>query len=374
MVGLVIGMIAMIVMMQVFAVFEGQKRTNTGGNDAQTNGAIALYMVERDTRMAGWGLSAANFGNCNVTYSYCDGRAGCGGGAAGPIAGLSFASLIITDGGPNPDSITVQYFSNPNLGSFQYPGSTMLSNTMPQSSSELDVATVKGCAANSIVLVSQGGNCTLMGITLVKGAVLKIQHNTDTSLGGSFNPPNTNGWPGYSQGASVACMAPPSNGPIFQRTFSIDTTARQLRRSDNTVTPVITNEAVMPEIFDLQAQYGIANAGGSQVVNAWVDATGGTWANPTQVNRNRIKAVRIALVARSSQYQKPDPGTTCATTSAPVTTPAMVAAWVAWPTSPLPSPSTPPFSTANYPADWQCYRYKVFETVVPLRNVLWGNI
>jgi len=56
MVGMVIGLLSTIVVMQVYATFEGQKRTTTSGSDAQTNGAVALYTVERDARLAGYGF------------------------------------------------------------------------------------------------------------------------------------------------------------------------------------------------------------------------------------------------------------------------------------------------------------------------------
>ena len=42
MVGLLIGMLAVILIMQVFANSEGSKRTTTGGDDAQINGSIVL--------------------------------------------------------------------------------------------------------------------------------------------------------------------------------------------------------------------------------------------------------------------------------------------------------------------------------------------
>jgi type IV pilus assembly protein PilW len=44
-VGLLIGMLSVIVIMQVFGVFEGNKRTTTGGDDAQINGTVALDAV-----------------------------------------------------------------------------------------------------------------------------------------------------------------------------------------------------------------------------------------------------------------------------------------------------------------------------------------
>ena len=35
------------------------------------------------------------------------------------------------------------------------------------------------------------------------------------------------------------------------------------------------------------------------------------------------------------------------------------------------TPGRSPISLSHVP-DWQCYRYRVAETVVPMRNVLWG--
>ena len=360
MVGLAIGMIAMIVVMQVFDLSEKQKRTTSGGADAQSNGAIALYMIERDTRMAGWGMDSAVYASCNSAFSYCDGSEACG-GEAGDL-GVNFAPVRITDGGTNPDAITIQLFADPNLDTFKYPASTSISKSMPQPSAELNVNSVAGCVNGGMVLVAQAGTCTLMQITQIQGTALKLQHNPGGS--GIYNPPanyqSTNNWPAYTAGATLSCFPPPSSGPLYQKVYAIDTASRQLQRTDNTVTPAVTDEPVTAEIFDLQAQYGIAPVG-SQTVDEWVNATGATWATPSLADWKRIKAVRIAIVARSTQYEKPAAGEACTTT-----TDDMVAAWASW--------AEDVFSTDDYPGDWRCYRYKTFETVVPLRNVIWGNL
>ena len=60
MVGMVIGMLGLIIMMQVFSLSESQKRTTTGGGDAHSNGAIALFGLQRDLRQAGFGVSDPN--------------------------------------------------------------------------------------------------------------------------------------------------------------------------------------------------------------------------------------------------------------------------------------------------------------------------
>ena len=57
MIGLLIGVIGIVVIMQVFAVSEGFKRTATSGTDAQVNGSVALYLLQRDIRLAGYGLN-----------------------------------------------------------------------------------------------------------------------------------------------------------------------------------------------------------------------------------------------------------------------------------------------------------------------------
>ncbi len=354
MVGLVIGMISMIVIMQVFALYEGGKRTTTSGADAQNNGATALYLIEQDARMAGWGMDPSVYANCNTTYTYCDGNANCG-GSVGPLADFSLVPVRIVDGGDNPDSITVQYYSNPQISTFGLPGNTTISETMPQPSSELKVASVSGCEVGDLVLVAQAGNCTLMQVTHVQdGPIKHLQHNPGSSA--PYNPPaayqNANGWPAYTAGARLSCFEPPPTNTFFQRVYSIDATSRQLQRGMSG-----TNELIAPEIIDMQAQYGIAPVG-SSVVNEWVNASEMPWTNPTQAQAQRIKAIRVALVARSTQYEKPQPGASCnATTSE------MVGDWPSWGGF-----DATHFDT-KYSSDWQCYRYKVFETVIPLRNV-----
>lgn len=60
MVAMVIGMAGIIIMMQMLALFEGQKRTTTGGNDALNSGAIAMYGLQQNLQQAGYCFSAAS--------------------------------------------------------------------------------------------------------------------------------------------------------------------------------------------------------------------------------------------------------------------------------------------------------------------------
>lgn len=362
MVGMLIAILASIVVYQVFAVSERQKRTTTGASDAQSNGAIAFYMVERDVKMAGWGLENTAAANCGATYSYYeDGSLDCSTNDCS-ISNL-FSSVTIKDGGAGPDSISIRYFGNPDDTNYILPSLTTLRSTMPQSSSELNVNSTYGCEEGGLALVMQGGNCTLMQITQLQPEALKLQHNPGNTP--TYNPTivyqKDKGWPAYSTGAMLQCM---SN--ITNRTYCINNDRSLVLSQSTNCLP--NSPALAPEIIDIQAEYGIAVVGSQQVINqilpapnssGWTPATG-VWAGPLSTTDSyRIKAIRIALVARSSQYEKPDVSGVCTTTSD-----AMAGSWSSWAA----------FNTANYPADWKCYRYKVFETVIPIRNVIWANV
>ena len=50
MVGVVIGMIAIIIIMQVAITFEGQKRTTVGTAGAMDEGAVGLFTLRKDSK------------------------------------------------------------------------------------------------------------------------------------------------------------------------------------------------------------------------------------------------------------------------------------------------------------------------------------
>lgn len=59
MVAMVIGMLGVIIIMQMLSTFEGQKRTTTGGDDANNAGAIALFGMVQDLQQAGYCFSTS---------------------------------------------------------------------------------------------------------------------------------------------------------------------------------------------------------------------------------------------------------------------------------------------------------------------------
>lgn len=345
MVGMVIGMLGIIVMMQMFAVSEGQKRTTTSGADAQGNGLVAVNAIERDLRMAGYGLAnAAVFGatGCTAILSWYNGAA----------TTISAAPVTIVDGGAGLSDTVAIGFGNAMAGTVP----ATITQTMPSSSAELNVSRTTGFASNDLIVVVQNGVCVMMQLTQVQDAALKLQHNPGGSA--PYNPtvPQTPAsWPAFTTGAQIFNL-----GQMTRRTYSVDASSSLQMQEMNAAAPL----TLVSNIVNIQAQYGIAPPG-SQTVNCWVNATAtgnacdaSDWASPTSANIARIKAVRVAAIARSGLREKPSvTGGVCDATSA---------APISW--------SGGPAVDLSADANWACYRYKVFQTIVPLRNAIWANL
>jgi type IV pilus assembly protein PilW len=109
MVAALIGLIGSVVIFQVFAVSENQKRTTTGGSDAAQSGLLALYSIEREGRMAGFGINYLSLLGCNVlAYDGGDGAAGLP--VRDPIPAFALVAAEITNGaGGAPDTIKFVY-------------------------------------------------------------------------------------------------------------------------------------------------------------------------------------------------------------------------------------------------------------------------
>jgi type IV pilus assembly protein PilW len=178
---------------------------------------------------------------------------------------------------------------------------------------------------NDDVLVINGTTCAVTSVTALSGTILITLENTTNATAGS----------------KLACLG---NWEEIKYEVTILDNKGTL---DRIGTPTIA------DIVNLQAQYGISTSANSNQVTQWVDATG-AWVTPSVTNRNRIKAVRIAIVARNGKYEADN-----------VTT--ALSSWTGSASSPAP--------TINLNADtnWQHYRYRVFETIVPLRNVIWAK-
>jgi type IV pilus assembly protein PilW len=86
---------------------------------------------------------------------------------------------------------------------------------------------------------------------------------------------------------------------------------------------------------------------------------------PTVANAPLVKAVRIAVVVRSSLLEKDNVTDVCNNNAGVNKGPC---AWSDTASNPAPK------IDLSADANWKRYRYRVYETIIPLRNVLWANL
>jgi type IV pilus assembly protein PilW len=333
-VGLAIGMLATIVIMQVFSVFETQKRTTTGIADAQTNGSIALFSIGREMQQAGYGVMPTDTNEspyeCPVLIVN---------GMVDATLPNQLSPAVITDTG-GTDSITIRY------GDSAFGGAPIIIKGMA-GAKEVTVENNFGCSIRDTTLISppiNGTACAMSTVTaladLPTSPVLQSITLADATAA--------------AQDSFLACL-----GMWHEVSYRVN--GGNLERQELPI-----SAAWLPSvagIVDLQAQYGISAIPRSSIVTQWVDATG-AWAAPSVANRNRIKAIRLALVARND---KVEPGiVTNACSSLTAANPTGLCAWEGSALSPAPA-------IAIAGADWQRYRYRVFETVLPIRNIIWSK-
>jgi type IV pilus assembly protein PilW len=335
MVGLAIGMLTTLIILQVFSVFETQKRTTTGSADAQTSGTIALFNMERELQGAGYPLQSAGYPVIPTVISplKCT-TLTVNGIAASSVAGLS--PVVITDGGTGSDTLNLRYGDSA-MGGIPSMIASMVGSTVTLDSNF-------GCKAGDKTLITNGTACAISSASAVTAASTVPStvtlSNTTSAVAGAY----------------LACVGQKWHEVIYK------VNGENLEREDlSDASPAFV--PVVPGIVNLQAQYGISATATSNTVTSWVDATGGTWAAPTVADRNRIKAIRVAVVARNAKIGSgvvTNP--TCPTTG----TATGLCAWEGSASSPAPT------AILSGP-DWQQYRYRVFDTIIPLRNVIWSK-
>ena len=153
MVGLTIGLLAVMIIIQVISVFEAQQRNTSGSADAQTNGGIALYTIGRDMQMAGFPLVPFTNSPLECTaFTF---------GATG-ITGI--APALITDGvaaGTTnaSDTITIRYGTSA-MGGVPTQVSSLVGNAAT-------VGTNLGCSVNDITILNTTSTCNLSSVTAI---------------------------------------------------------------------------------------------------------------------------------------------------------------------------------------------------------------
>lgn len=344
-VGLVIAMVGVAIMMEVLLTSEQRTRTTTGGNEALTSGAVMMHLMQRDLLQAGFGINAQRLlaTGCSVELRT---------GIVVPLAPVVInprrpdaptvpgapPPLLLPAGDPNTDTLLVFYGSD---------------NGQPEGHEVLDTSggTYAVRAGNSFRI----SDYVVAAPTLCNSSVRLaqvVQPPTATRV--TVDVFNAAATALYNMGPQPRVVAyAVRNGALTSCDFMLADCRN----------PGAQWTAVAADIVSLRAQYGhdTAPAGGADGVDKWDQDT------PTDAcGWTRTTAVRLVLVARSSQYESQIDDATKQRVCEPVT-PAP-RAWSGSEAAPG-NVVTPIDLSAN--PDWQCYRYRQFETVAPSRNIVW---
>lgn len=364
MVAMALGLITTLIIAQVLIASEGNRRTAMEGSDAQVNGSVGLYSVSRDLQMAGYGIiSHAGALGCPIKAKH------------GSAATLDFTLA--------PVSISNDANGNPTLrvlsagrSSFSVP--MMLKADHSGTSSAFTVNSTLGVSDGDVVMVvpsawTAASWCSVYQVAQVAGTNPLNSTSVPHAAGSnSWNQPADAGVaPSTSYTADNAFLV--NLGRMVLREYRVNNNNLVMRelQADGTWGD---EQILASSIVTMRVLYGRdTSAARDGIVDVYDNST------PTTADGwSRVLTVRIALVARSEQRER---NTTDGTAGAVTTDDPLWDVGTATPvsgTEDCPGSETrqclslPLPRNGNDDTEWQQYRYKVYDTVVPLRNVLWS--
>ena len=225
---------------------------------------------------------------------------------------------------------------------------------------------------DKVLLVSNTApvTCTLEQITTVQTSAAKIQHNPGGSA--PYNPSGGGLFPAYGTNDLVFNLGNPIvHSYSVVKTDPTCTSGCQasLRLTDAIFQGGGTPYDLLDGIVDLKAQYGKDNgvdngtvsntvySANDGVIDSYDSTTPANGAEWQQVHRGAARGARRGSATTSDRRRRA--ATAAATTAMPT-----------WSGSGSGAAFAAIDVTTAASAD-RCYRYRVFETVVPLRNMIW---
>lgn len=320
MVGLVVAMVAMVIVAQIFTLSEGSRRTTTGGDDAQTSGALAITELQRELRQAGQGIVSPNLIGCNLSV---------GTWTVNSLAPVTINHPNIPAGDAGTDTLLIIYGSG--VGSPEgdrinaQPSTNDYATAVSSGFHQYDrvIATPTARAAPCSLLLDQVTAAPVVPDVLVKSGVAGMANGVLFNLG---TAPRIVGY-AVRNGRMTTCdymLVDCSGTSAGQWVDMADgvVSMRAVYGRDTTPTP--------------DGQLDTYDQTTPTTTNAW----------------SCVLGTRVVVVARSGQLEKTD-----VTTTAPV--------WAAAAAASV---------NLSGNTNWTKYRYKTFETIVPMRNLTWQGV
>ncbi|WP_332877026.1 PilW family protein [Massilia sp. S19_KUP03_FR1] len=370
MVSVVIGLLALMFATRMITGGEKTKQAALGGSDAMQNGMLAMFSITGDVAQSGFGLNDPLLAGCDTTMAD---KGGDGYHLApskrGTVTITPLSPVIIESNGEKPDVISL--YSGASVT-----GTPSVRLRMPFTggTSVAIAGEPYGFADNDVIVIAPeqaGTKCSLVQLS-------------EKPLPGAPNPVlrfESGGGRRFNSGAAV------NNFPLQSRVFNIgpaknltfhtwsvkdgflQLSATDLAGSEKAGSTVADN------IVSIKAQYGFDTRTEAKFlpqdgikVNVWsstmIDADGNGEAG-SPVDFQRIAAVRVAVVARSKAPERPEPGQACAAT------PNQIEVFKTKQSDDTYTSVKLDVAVVGDTTGWKCYRYRTFETIVPVRNSAW---
>ena len=380
MVSVVIGLLAILFATRIMTDGARNRDAAMSGSDSMQSGMLAMFQISGDAEQAGFGLNDPLITGCNTVFSDSQGYALApalrGGATVRPLA-----AAVIEPGGEGPDRLSL--YAGGATG-----GATTLrvtQNYIGGSAISVDRAGW-GFALGDVIVVAPeqpGEDCAMAQVSVNPLSVPVPAQLQFGSVEQRFNRGQLN--VNYDGNTSRVFNLGPGARLAFH-TWSVDGGYLRLRATDMAGAAEIP-QAVADNIVMLKAQYGFDtrestdfNPGLGTVIGQWssemVDADG-DGVNGGAGDYGRIVALRIAVVARAKNPERPiggaDGEAVCNATVEVENQEPVYLFNREQPQGVDAAPVKVDLAVEGDAVDWQCYRYRVFETIVPLRNAGWRN-
>ncbi len=315
MVGLLIGMVVIVVVYNVLSVAESYKRTTTGASDAQISGLLTQFVAGRDAGNGGAGITMStgtltapdDLGNCNKLEG--------GGGIGGlPNTSLEVAMrpipVLITDGGGAGVSDS---FISLSTGAAHVMWPVDLTSVAAvggpvtvQSPNGFTVPAPTFAAPYWAVMMANdaSGRCKIVKvINAVPDPTIPLTGRVTLTLDGSATTSVS-----YTTGGPARLLNLGPQGLASRIQYDVDPVNAVLRTTDLLTTNALVVNPVAQNIVLMKAQYGI-DTDTNGIVDCWTSAVVGPCGDFTDtavrqftnLQMSRILAVRIGVVVRSDE-------------------------------------------------------------------------
>lgn len=340
MIGLLISSMTILLITVISFQFEKQKKITTAVSQSISNNVLTAFPLQTYGKNAGYGFNSPVFLGCTVR-------------AHNSVTSQDFSYTLRPvfiepnqNSNPLKDKITITLGSANN-----YYSSLKLTSALSSSEGPIPVNSRFGIRQGDVLLLAESGkDCTMMQTTELSDDVgrrhlVGVTGNTYVTNGlnkvATFNKEDFNGEI-YNSAASVANF-----GRSAQKIeFSVNDNDEFVQ--DDTFLGTSQPVTLGKDVVAFKVIYAL-DTNNDGTVDSWTNVT------PSVENTKQIIGFRYALISKASTVANDYAGSCSATTNPSFE-------WMG---------GTIDISDSS--SNWKCYRYRVIQGTVPLKNMLWQS-